>query len=99
MKLSFSALARDELAEAKRYYNLQQSGLGGQFQLEAEIAANRILEHPLAWQFEQAPFRRFLFNRFPYKFLYIVENDSIVIIAVAHQHRHPDYWVDRIHSE
>jgi plasmid stabilization system protein ParE len=98
MKLAFSELARDELAEAKRYYNQQQPGLGEQFQHEAEIAAKRILEHPLAWQFEHAPFRRFLLDRFPYKMLYIVEDDNILVIAVSHQHRQPDYWVDRINS-
>ena len=96
MKLAFSALARDELAEAKRYYNQQQLGLGKQFHQEAEIAAKRILEHPLAWQFERAPFRRFLLNRFPYKMLYVVENERILVIAVSHQHRQPDYWIERI---
>jgi len=96
MELAFSALARDELAEAKRYYNKIQQGLGRQFQHEAEIAAKRILERPLAWQFEHAPFRRFLLNRFPYKMLYVVENERIFIVAVSHQHRQPDYWVDRV---
>jgi hypothetical protein len=31
MRLSFSVLVRHELAEAKRYYNWQQSGLGEHF--------------------------------------------------------------------
>lgn len=96
MQLSFSALARHELAEAKRYYNQQQSGLGAQFQRAAEIAAKRILANPLAWQFEHSPFRRFLLDRFPYKMLYTVEDNLILVIVVAHQHRQPDYWVDRI---
>ena len=96
MQLSFSVLARHELAEEKRYYNRQQPGLGELFQHEAEIAAKRILDHPLAWQFERDPFRRFLLDRFPYKMLYIVENDNILVIAVAHQHRQPDYWIERI---
>ena len=96
MELAFSALARDELAEAKRYYNRLQKGLGDQFQREAEIAAKRIVEHPLAWQFEFNPFRRFLLNRFPYKMLYVIENERILVIAVSHQHRQPDYWIERI---
>jgi plasmid stabilization system protein ParE len=95
MELAFSVLARDELAEAKRYYNQVQRGLGGQFQHEAEIAAKRILERSLAWQFEHDPFRRFILNRFPYKMLYVVENGRILIVAVSHQHRQPDYWIER----
>lgn len=66
------------------------------YKREAEIAAQRILEHPLAWQIEYDPVRRFVFNRFPYKMLYIIREQNIIVIAVAHQHRAPDYWVERI---
>ena len=96
MHLIFLALARNELAEAKRFYNRQQQGLGESFQREAEAAARLIQERPLAWQVEVEPVRRFLFDRFPYKMLYIIRAERVVVIAVAHQHRHPDYWVDRI---
>jgi len=98
MQLAFSIMAQQELVEAKRYYNQQQMGLGRQFQREAELAAQRILAHPLAWQMERPPFRRFLLDRFPYKMLYIVEDDRVLVIAVAHQHRQPDYWVDRLRT-
>jgi plasmid stabilization system protein ParE len=96
MELIFTTLAHDELVEAKRFYNRQQQGLGDQFKHEAEIASHRILEHPLAWQFEYDPVRRFIFNRFPYKMLYVIREQKIVVVAVAHQHRAPDYWLDRI---
>jgi hypothetical protein len=36
-----------------------------------------------------------ILSRFPYKLLYSVETDCIYIIAVAHLHRAPDYWVER----
>lgn len=32
---------------------------------------------------------------FPYKLMYAVESDHIYVIAVAHQHRKPDYWTTR----
>ncbi len=37
-----------------------------------------------------------IFNEFPYKILYSIEKDHIYIIAVAHQHRKPNYWIDHI---
>lgn len=95
MQLIFLVLARDELAEGKRFYNRQQQGLGESFQRGAHSAAKLIRERPLAWQVEIEPVRRFIFDRFPYKMLYIVRAERIVVIAVAHQHRQPDYWVDR----
>ncbi len=96
MQLIFLALARNELAETKRFYNRQQQGLGESFQREAETAVRLIQERPLAWQVEIEPVWRFLFDRFPCKMLYIIRAERIVVIAVAHQHRQPDYWVDRV---
>ena len=99
MQLIFLTLARDEMAEAKRFYNRQQQGLGESFKREAEAAARLIQERPLAWQVEIEPVRRFIMDRFPYKMLYIIRDELIVVVAVAHQHRRPDYWVDRIPSQ
>jgi plasmid stabilization system protein ParE len=96
MELIFARIARAEMAEAKRYYELQQRGLGLAFQHEAAISAKRVLEQPLAWQVEIDPVRRFLFNRFPYKMLYVIRGERIIVLAVAHQHRNPDYWIERI---
>ena len=76
MQLIFLALARDELAEAKRFYNRQQQGLGESSQREAQTAAKLIQERPLAWQVEVEPVRRFIFDRFPYKMLYIIRKPS-----------------------
>ncbi|MDP2783285.1 MAG: type II toxin-antitoxin system RelE/ParE family toxin [Sulfurimicrobium sp.] len=95
MTLTFAKLARDEMAEAKRYYERQQRGLGRDFQRDTEVSAKRILENPLAWQIEYGPVRRFVFNRFPYKMLYLIREKLIVVVAVAHQHRNPDYWIDQ----
>ena len=36
-----------------------------------------------------------ILSRFPYKLLYSIEPDSLFIIAVAHMHRAPYYWIDR----
>jgi plasmid stabilization system protein ParE len=96
VQLIFLSIAHNELAEAKLFYNRQQRGLGESFQCEAEAAARQIQARPLAWQTEVEPVRRFLLDRFPYKMFYIIRADRIIVIAIAHQHRHPDYWVDRI---
>jgi plasmid stabilization system protein ParE len=98
MELIFAKFARAEMAEAKRYYEQQQRGLGMTFQHEAAVSARRILDQPMAWQVEIEPVRRYLFNRFPYKLLYAIRGERIILLAVAHQHRNPDYWIERINS-
>jgi len=95
MQFYFSRLAREELREAKRYYNDLQKDLGEQLKAEAQAAANSILHNPLAWQVELGEIRRFLLNRFPYKILYMIDGEKIVVIAFMHQHQAPDYWIDR----
>ncbi|HGG58506.1 MAG TPA: type II toxin-antitoxin system RelE/ParE family toxin [Gammaproteobacteria bacterium] len=95
MRVVFTSLANEELDQATRYYDLEFEGLGQRFRQEVRNAAGRISQYPEAWSVEQGEIRKCLLHKFPYKLLYSIENDHILIIAVAHQHRKPDYWVER----
>ena len=35
-------------------------------------------------------------SELPAKPLYSIEQDHILVIAVSHQHRKPDYWINRL---
>jgi hypothetical protein len=98
MRVVFSPEARLEFEEAERYYNRQVSGLGAKFRAEIVSALPRIHAWPLSCPVERGDIRRLTLSRFPYKLLYSVESDHLYVIAVAHQHREPDYWVERIPS-
>ena len=93
MKVFFSSLAKSELDDACRFYEIEFTGLGQQFRDEVRKAVFRIAEYPKAWSIERGEVRKCLLHRFPYKMLYSIETDHIFIIAIAHQHRTPDYWV------
>ncbi len=95
MHVIFTRIARQELEDAVRYYEVQYSSLGHRFKEEVKKAALRIAEYPQAWSIERGDVRKCLLHKFPYKLMYSVEEDHILIIAVAHQHRKPDYWVGR----
>lgn len=92
MKVVFSKYAKLELEDAVRFYNLQHAGLGKKFEVEVKKAALRIAKYPTAWSNESGEVRKCLLHKFP---LYSIENDHILVIAVAHQHRKPNYWVER----
>ena len=94
MRVIFSTLAKRELENAADYYELEQEGLGRRFKAEIKSAARRIARYPLAWPIERGEIRKCSLQRFPYKMLYSIERDHILVIAVAHQHRRPDYWVE-----
>ena len=95
MKVIFSKYAKLELEGAIRFYELEFKGLGRRFKEEVKKAAIRISEYPEAWSVERGDVRKCLLHRFPYKLLYSLEGDHIFVIAVAHQHRKPDYWIDK----
>ena len=94
MKVIFSKYAKLELEDAIYFYNLEFEDLGYRFKEEVKKAVNRISEYPKAWSIERGDIRKCLLLKFPYKLLYSIEEDHIFIIAVAHQHRKPDYWID-----
>ena len=95
MEVIFSKFAKLELEDAILFYELEFEGLGLRFKEEVKKAAIRVSEYPKAWSVERGDVRKCLLHKFPYKLLYSIEDDHIFIIAVAHQHRKPDYWIDR----
>ena len=51
---------------------------------------------PLAWPKSGEETRRCLLSRFPYMVIYAPLPDELLVIAVGHQHRRPEYWRDRL---
>ncbi|MEE8057607.1 MAG: type II toxin-antitoxin system RelE/ParE family toxin [Pseudomonadales bacterium] len=95
MEVIFSEYAKLELEDAACCYELEYEGLGRRFEKEVKNAAIRISEYPQAWSVERGDVRKCLLHKFPYKLLYSIEGNHIFVIAVAHQHRKPDYWIDK----
>ncbi|CAN5490471.1 hypothetical protein BH10PSE6_BH10PSE6_28480 [soil metagenome] len=40
--------------------------------------------------------RRCRLSRFPYGLIYTIDKYDVLVLAVAHLHRRPDYWRDRL---
>ena len=96
MDIRFLDIAQRELDEAVEYYNAESPGLGDQFLLEVLRTLERIRQYPEAWHpFTQNP-RRCQTRRFPYGVVYQILESELLIVAIAHLHREPGYWRDRI---
>ena len=96
MKVRFIAPANIELDGALRYYDYQLTGLGFRFFQEVDAAIERIRFMPEAWTKIGKRTRRCMLKNFPYALFYIAEADEILITAVAHLHRNPEQYKDRI---
>ena len=96
MKARFLLPARLELNEAVRYYNAQRLRLGEEFRDEAWETVRRIKEFPQAWHPLGGAIRRCQMRGFPFGVIYEPSEIEIVIIAIAHLHREPEYWRNRM---
>jgi hypothetical protein len=96
MRYFFHPLAEQELNEAVDFYENERIGLGFEFASEIESSIKRILVFPNAWSKFGDKFRRILVNRFPFGIVYSQkENGDIVVIAVMHLRRKPNYFKNR----
>ncbi|MGB5919445.1 type II toxin-antitoxin system RelE/ParE family toxin [Arcobacter sp.] len=96
MKINYLELAKLEFHDSIKYYEQQEKELGIKFKNDIQASINRIKNFPNAYQKISNEIRRCTLHRFPYNILYMFEENSILIIAIAHQHRIPEYWVDRV---
>jgi len=88
--------AETELREAVLYYEEQQGGLGAEFIREIRTALQMIQRAPEMWPASARGMRRYLVARFPFLVHYRVESERILVVAIAHGHRKPGYWTDRV---
>jgi plasmid stabilization system protein ParE len=101
LKLRVLDEARLEFADVVRWYTQKQPSLAYDLATEYFACVERAGEYPktgslvtgLRVEFEV---RRFLLDRFPYAVIIACLDDELVVVAIAHQHRKPGYWIKRL---
>lgn len=96
MKIRFLEAAQRELDEAVEYYNAEVPELGQAFLLEVLTVLEQIRQFPNAWHPLSPNTRRCRLRRFPYGVVYGTGDDGIIVVALAHLHREPQYWRTRL---
>ena len=96
MNVQFLTLAQQKVDEAVAWFEDRLEGTGINFLDELDRVVRLIRAYPLGWPEIEPEIRRCLFARFPYSLIYGFDQDLIVVIAVAHFHRDPHYWIDRL---
>ncbi len=96
MNVRFLALADQEVDEAVAWYGKQSNDISRGFLDDLDRAVRLAKTYPLLATQIEPEIRRLLFIRYPYSLLYGIDEEAIVIIAVAHQQREPRYWADRV---
>ena len=87
--------AEVELAEVAVYYESHAENMGAIFLRRFDETVAILREHPRAAPVLHGSMRRKIIAKFPYALLYRDEPDEIVVVAVMHMRRKPDYWAGR----
>ena len=87
--------ALDDLEEATAFYFQQDPNIELRFADCIDKAIEQVTQSPNTWPIVEVEIRRYLVNIFPYSLFYTIEKDHILILAVAHQSREPEYWKQR----
>lgn len=86
MNIRFLSLADQEVDDAVRWYEEKEEGLSRDFLDELDRIVRLVKTYPLLATQIKPDIRRFLFARFPYSLIYGIDQETIVVIAVAPQH-------------
>jgi toxin ParE1/3/4 len=91
--------ALGDLDEAYAFYWKEDPRLEERLASYVGLAVDSVVAGPEMWPIVKEPVRRCLVDVFPYSLLYVVLERYILILAVAHQSRHPDYWLHRLDEQ
>jgi hypothetical protein len=87
--------AQEELVDAITRYEGIEPGLGRK--LRDEVGSNLawIQAHPQLPRLRSPGYYRVNLRTFPYYIPYIIRNDNLWVLALAHVRRRPLYWIGR----
>lgn len=88
--------AEQEFVESVLYYESREPGLGLRFRNEVVAVLDWILRFPEVPRLRPKGYRRVNLCAFPHYVAYIIRADTIWVLAVAHAHRRPEFWIRRI---
>lgn len=100
MSFELNSAVHYDIREAIEYYfKTAGSSIASDFYEEFLQRAEVATKSPYSYRIyldDPTQIRRADFRRFPYHFLYRALNDSTIrILVVRHDHRHPSYGLDR----
>ena len=95
-QLEFHPEVTNDIKGSYLWYEDKLQGLGTRFLNELEDGYTAIQNFPDTWANFQYGFKRYILNKFPFSILYKVIEEKIVILAIMHNSRKPNYWINRL---
>ena len=96
IELEYHPKASDDVVQAFNWYSEIDADVAERFKLELERAEELVERSPEAWGSYLHGTKGFRFRGFPFVMAYIIRDERLIVIAVAHTRRRPSYWRDRL---
>ena len=93
--IDFLPGARYDFDESFGWYGERSVIAAERFANAVDEAVNRVASNPEQFPAIDSRHRECLVKRFPFRIVYRVEANRVVVVAVAHAKRRPRYWRDR----
>jgi len=94
-RVIFTQAARAELIQAQDWYEGEVPGLGRRFRQAIDTLAERMSANPRQFPVVFKSVRRALLRRFPYALFFVLEEQTLFVIACFHASRDPLQWQRR----
>jgi toxin ParE2 len=95
-EVNFHKAASEEFEAAFEWYYLRSEFVASKFAEEMSHAVAMISDAPNRWPTANRGSRKFVFKRFPFAIYYRELPSGVQVLAVAHGHRKPGYWKNRL---
>ena len=93
--VSYHQAAEDELLNEIGYLERRVPGLGRRFFAEVQRAEELLARFPESGLELLPSIRKHNLRKFPLSLIYSIEKNGLLILAVAHRRRRPQYWLPR----
>ena len=93
--IKYHEAAEAELLDEIGYLELRARGLGRRFFTEVRRAERVIAQFPESGEEIRPGIRKTMVRKFRHSLIYTIQNDGLLILAVAHQSRRAGYRVGR----
>ena len=88
--------AEGDIEYAAIWYEKQQENLGQDFLAKLSSTFKELSENPKLYPAIYRDTHRVVIHRFPFNVHYLIEDTSVIVVAVMHGSRHPKRWQSRI---
>jgi toxin ParE1/3/4 len=96
MRARHHRAADHELAEATIYHDRERRGYGDRFVAAFLAGRDFLLQFPSSGSPGLYGTRSWKITGFPYSIVYVIRDEILFIISVAHHRRRPGYWSSRL---